>query len=178
LRLTERSYELGLAGAERMQKMEAKREHVESIKQHLFQTNLEPQETNAYLESVYSSPLVLKQKAAQVLTRPGVDLLPMMNNIPSLNSALGEYDQESLEQSAIQIKYATYIEKERELVEKMSQLENRIIPDNFDYQKLTSLSAEARQKFIKIRPKTIGQASRISGVNPSDVQILMVYMGR
>lgn len=178
LRLTERSYKIGLADGQRMQRIEEKQHHVESIKQHLFQNNLEPEETNTYLESVCSSPLSLKQKAAQVLTRPGVDLLPMMENIPSLKSALGIYDQETLEQAAIQIKYATYIEKERELVEKMSQLENRIIPDNFDYLKLTSLSAEARQKFIKIRPKTIGQASRISGVNPSDVQILMVYMGR
>jgi tRNA uridine 5-carboxymethylaminomethyl modification enzyme len=178
LRLTERSYRLGLATQDRMNRMEQKRHQVEAIKQHLFQTNIEPEETNPYLKSIYSSPLVTKQKAAQVLTRPGVDLLPMMENIPSLKSLLENQDQESLEQAAIQIKYATYIEKERELVEKMSQLENRIIPDNFDYLKLTSLSAEARQKFIKIRPKTIGQASRISGVNPSDVQILMVYMGR
>ncbi len=178
LRLTERSYRLGLATQDRMNRMEEKRHQVEDIKKHLFQTNIEPEETNPYLESIYSSPLVTKQKAAQVLTRPGIDLLPMMENIPSLKSLLENQDQESLEQAAIQIKYATYIEKERELVEKMSQLENRIIPDNFDYLKLTSLSAEARQKFIKIRPKTIGQASRISGVNPSDVQILMVYMGR
>jgi tRNA uridine 5-carboxymethylaminomethyl modification enzyme len=178
LRLTERSYRLGLATQDRMSRMEQKQQQVEIIKQQLFQTNIEPEETNPYLESVYSSPLVTKQKAAQVLTRPGVDLLPMMENIASLKSLLEQQDQESLEQAAIQIKYATYIEKERELVEKMSQLENRIIPDNFDYLKLTSLSAEARQKFNKIRPKTIGQASRISGVNPSDVQILMVYMGR
>jgi tRNA uridine 5-carboxymethylaminomethyl modification enzyme len=178
LRLTERSYRLGLATQDRMNRMEQKQQQVEIIKQQLFQTNIEPEETNPYLESVCSSPLVTKQRAAQVLTRPGIDLLPMMENIPSLKSLLEQQDQESLEQAAIQIKYATYIEKERELVEKMSQLENRIIPDNFDYLKLTSLSAEARQKFNKIRPKTIGQASRISGVNPSDVQILMVYMGR
>jgi len=178
LRLTARSHALGLASSERMKKVEQKNHDVENIKNYLFQTNLEPQETNAFLESVCSSPLVNKQKAAQVLTRPGVELTVMMNQIPSLHQALDQYDTEALEQTAIQIKYATYIDKEKELVEKMSLLENRIIPDNFDYLKLTSLSAEAKQKFIKIKPKTLGQASRISGVNPSDVQILMVYMGR
>jgi tRNA uridine 5-carboxymethylaminomethyl modification enzyme len=178
LRLTARSHALGLAPSERMKKVEQKNQDVENIKNYLFQTNLEPQETNAFLESVCSSPLVNKQKAAQVLTRPGVELTEMMNQIPSLHQALDQYDTEALEQTAIQIKYATYIDKEKELVEKMSLLENRIIPDSFDYLKLTSLSAEAKQKFIKIKPKTLGQASRISGVNPSDVQILMVYMGR
>ena len=83
-----------------------------------------------------------------------------------------------MEQVEIQVKYDTYIEKEKELVAKMSQLENLLIPDNFNYDKLASLSNEARQKFTKIKPRTLGQASRISGVNPSDVQILMVYMGR
>lgn len=178
LRLTARSHALGLASSERIKKVEQKNQDVENIKNYLFQTNLEPQETNAFLESVYSSPLVNKQKAAQVLTRPGVELTEMMSQIPSLHQALDQYETEALEQTAIQIKYATYIDKEKELVEKMSLLENRIIPDNFDYLKLTSLSAEAKQKFIKIKPKTLGQASRISGVNPSDVQILMVYMGR
>jgi tRNA uridine 5-carboxymethylaminomethyl modification enzyme len=178
LRLTARSYAIGLASSERMKKVEQKNQDVEHIKQYLFQTNLEPQETNAFLESVCSSPLVNKQKAAQVLTRPGVELTEMMNQIPSLQRSLDQYDNEAIEQTAIQIKYATYIDKEKELVEKMSLLENRVIPDNFDYLKLTSLSAEAKQKFIKIKPKTLGQASRISGVNPSDVQILMVYMGR
>jgi tRNA uridine 5-carboxymethylaminomethyl modification enzyme len=178
LRLTARSHAIGLASSERMKKVEQKKKDVENIKNYLFQTNLEPQETNTFLESVCSSPLVNKQKAAQVLTRPGVELTEMMNQIPSLHHSLKQYDTEALEQTAIQIKYATYIDKEKELVEKMSLLENRIIPDNFDYLKLTSLSAEAKQKFIKIKPKTLGQASRISGVNPSDVQILMVYMGR
>ena len=91
---------------------------------------------------------------------------------------LHKFDDDSLEQAEIQLKYDTYIVKEKELVEKMSQLENLIIPDNFNYEKLVSLSNEARQKFLKIKPRTLGQASRISGVNPSDVQILMLYMGR
>ena len=92
--------------------------------------------------------------------------------------ALDSYNKEILEQVEIQTKYESYIEKEKELVAKMGQLEELIIPDNFNYDKLVSLSNEARQKFTKIKPQTLGQASRISGVNPSDVQILMVYMGR
>jgi tRNA uridine 5-carboxymethylaminomethyl modification enzyme len=95
-----------------------------------------------------------------------------------VKEALAGYNKEILEQVEIQIKYDTYIEKEKGLVEKMSQLEDLVIPDNFNYEKLVSLSNEARQKFIKIKPRTLGQASRISGVNPSDVQILMVFMGR
>ena len=100
------------------------------------------------------------------------------NTVPDLKKELEMFDTEVLEQAEIQIKYDTYIEKEKELVEKMSQLENLNIPDQFNYDKLVSLSNEARQKFKKIQPKTLGQASRISGVNPSDIQILMLFMGR
>ena len=102
----------------------------------------------------------------------------MAPDVPKVKEALSGFDRETLEQAEIQIKYETYIEKEKELVAKMSQLEDLIIPDNFNYEKLVSLSNEARQKFTKIKPRTLGQASRISGVNPSDVQILMVFMGR
>jgi tRNA uridine 5-carboxymethylaminomethyl modification enzyme len=102
----------------------------------------------------------------------------MTNAIPRLGHALQPYTPEMLEQSEIQIKYEVYIGKEKELVEKMAQLEDLLIPDNFNYDKLSSLSNEALQKFKKIKPRTLGQASRISGVNPSDVQILMVFMGR
>jgi tRNA uridine 5-carboxymethylaminomethyl modification enzyme len=102
----------------------------------------------------------------------------MTNAIPRLAHALQSYTPEMLEQSEIQIKYEVYIGKEKELVEKMAQLEDLLIPDNFNYDRLSSLSNEALQKFKKIKPRTLGQASRISGVNPSDVQILMVFMGR
>ena len=142
------------------------------------QTNIEPEEINDYLISAHSSPLVTKQRASQILLRPGIDLKLMVKETPVLNGMLSEFEADVLEQAEIQIKYDTYIEKERELVEKMSQLENLLIPENFNYTKLVSLSTEAKQKFIKIQPRTLGQASRISGVNPSDVQILMLYMGR
>ncbi len=102
----------------------------------------------------------------------------MITRITPLKDSLSQFADEIIEQAEIQLKYDVYIGKERELVEKMNQLENLSIPENFNYDKLVSLSNEARQKFTKIQPRTLGQASRISGVNPSDVQILMVYMGR
>ena len=178
LRLTEKSYRLGLASQERMEKLKSKRKGIDEVKEFLKERSLEPEETNAFLESVQSAPLVNKQKANQVLLRPQVGLVAMAKMVPKLQSALSGYSKEVLEQAEIQIKYDTYIEKEKELVIKMGQLEDLLIPDNFNYDKLVSLSNEARQKFTKIKPRTLGQASRISGVNPSDVQILMVFMGR
>jgi tRNA uridine 5-carboxymethylaminomethyl modification enzyme len=178
LRLTEKSYRLGLASQQRMELVKAKAEGVEKLKALLLTLSLEPDETNTFLESVQSSPLVAKQKAAQVLLRPNISLQNMMEYIPSLKNVLQDFNKDTIEQAEIQLKYESYIEKEKELVVKMSQLEDLIIPDNFDYEKLVSLGTEAKQKFKKIRPRTLGQASRISGVNPSDVQILMVFMGR
>jgi len=178
LRLTEKSYRLGLASQERMDKVKAKRENLEKVKSILASLSLDSEETSEFLKSVQSSTLLSKQKATQVLLRPMVYLQEMINAVPKVKEALSGFDRETLEQAEIQIKYETYIEKEKELVAKMSQLEDLIIPDNFNYEKLVSLSNEARQKFTKIKPRTLGQASRISGVNPSDVQILMVFMGR
>ena len=178
IRLTELSFQLGLATQDRMDKLIQKINKVETTRQIVLNNNIESQEINDYLNSVCSSPLVLKQKIAQVLLRPSVDLKGMINHSAYLKNLIGSCDPEILEQVEIQLKYETYIQKEKDLVEKMNQLENLIIPDNFNYDKLVSLSNEARQKFIKIQPRTLGQASRISGVNPSDVQILMVYMGR
>jgi len=178
LRLTEKSYRLGLASQERMEKVKAKKENVDKIKNILSSLSLDPEETSVFLEEAKSSALLNKQKAAQVLLRPMIGLKEMINHIQKVKEALTGYDAESLEQAEIQLKYDTYIEKEKELVLKMGQLEDLLIPDNFNYEKLVSLSNEARQKFTKIKPRTLGQASRISGVNPSDVQILMVFMGR
>ncbi|GGH81890.1 tRNA uridine 5-carboxymethylaminomethyl modification enzyme [Filimonas zeae] len=178
LRLTELSYNLGLASEERMQRVIAKRETVDKIKQQLSTFMLEPDEVNGYLTSLDSSPLTEKQKAHKVVTRPDVDLFSLSKAVPRLAGELGENDPEFVEQAEIQVKYGPYIEKEEELVKRMAQMENAIIPEKFDYDKVAALSNEALQKFKKIRPATLGQASRISGVNPSDVQILMVYMGR
>lgn len=176
LRLTEISYKMGLASDERYNKMLQKKEKVEKLKQLLNSTSLEPNEINDYLKSKNSAIISSKHKISQLLLRPQVDITSLLNEIKSLNTQ--EFNAEVLEQTEIQIKYDTYINKERELVTKMAQLEDLIIPDSFNYDKVSALSAEALQKFKKIKPQTLGQASRISGVNPSDVQILMVYMGR
>jgi tRNA uridine 5-carboxymethylaminomethyl modification enzyme len=178
IRLTEKSYRFGLATQERMEKVRLKKDNVTLIKQKLANTVLEPEETNVFLNSVQSSTLSVNQKAAQLILRPMIGIDAMIKNLPKLQNNLEGFTAEELEQAEIQLKYDTYIEKEKELVAKMSQLEDLQIPDNFDYEKLVSLGTEAKQKFKKIRPRTLGQASRISGVNPSDVQILMVYMGR
>lgn len=178
LRLTELSFKLGLASQKRMEKMRKKEENVEKLKIVIKEFAVEPMDINPYLEERSSAPITQKQKASQLLLRPNLDLKGMINNSPQLLAILEEFSEETVEQAEIQIKYESYIGKEKELVEKMSQLEELIIPATFNYDKIISLSNEARQKFIKVRPTTLGQASRISGVNPCDVQILMVYMGR
>jgi len=178
LRLTEISYRLGLATQERMEKTLRKKTAVQQTKDTLQTFSLEPAESADYLLEKKTTPLTQKQKAAQVLLRPAIDLGSMVNAIPRLRASLDDVSPEILEQAEIQLKYDVYIQKEKELVNKMSQLEDLLIPDNFNYDRIASLSNEALQKFKKIKPRTLGQASRISGVNPSDVQILMVFMGR
>ena len=178
VRLTELSYRLGLASQERMEKTIVKKEAVSKIKNTLSNISIEPTEVNEWLVSIGDTPLTQKQKAGQLLLRPAIGLVGMVNSLDKLKKELQGYDEELLEQAEIQLKYDVYIEKEKELVAKMSKLEDLIIPDSFNYDNLSSLSNEAKQKFKKIRPQTLGQASRISGVNPSDIQILMVYMGR
>ncbi|HQD09604.1 MAG TPA: tRNA uridine-5-carboxymethylaminomethyl(34) synthesis enzyme MnmG, partial [Flavihumibacter sp.] len=178
LRLTEMSYRMGLASQERMEKVLAKKNGTAELKTLLADISLDPQTANAYLESVGSAPLHQKQKLAQVLLRPNISLSGISSQIPAIKAALQQYDTETQEQAEIQLKYDVYIEKEKELVTRMNQMESLEIPDSFDYSKVAAISNEAREKLKKIKPRTLGQASRISGINPSDVQILMVYMGR
>jgi tRNA uridine 5-carboxymethylaminomethyl modification enzyme len=178
LRLTERSHNLGLASEERFSKMQAKKEQTAQIKSVLSQLTIDSTEINPFLQSIDSALLLEKQKASKLILRPNICLVSLMDQVPTIQQALQSFSKESLEQAEIQIKYERYIEKEQEIVTKMSQLEDLIIPDTFDYNKVSALSNEALQKFKRIKPRTLGQASRISGVNPSDVQILMVFMGR
>jgi tRNA uridine 5-carboxymethylaminomethyl modification enzyme len=138
---------------------------------------IEPQEVNELLAEIDNSPIVEKQKLNKLLLRPDIHL-DIFKKIPRLRSLFDSFSDESLQQAEIQIKYQVYITKENELVTRMKQMEDLIIPDQFDYKKIQALSTEAREKLNRIRPQTLGQASRISGINPSDVQILMVFMGR
>ncbi|HRO68948.1 MAG TPA: tRNA uridine-5-carboxymethylaminomethyl(34) synthesis enzyme MnmG [Chitinophagaceae bacterium] len=178
LRLTELSYRLGLASQERMDKVIQKRKDVEIIKSILKETSIEAAEANPYFESINSSTISEKQKAEKILLRPGIELIDLQKSLPTLGSRLQDFSKETIEQASIQVKYDVYIEKEKDLVIRMSQLEDLEIPSTFDYRKIQSLGNEAREKLIRVQPRTLGQASRISGINPSDVQILMVYMGR
>jgi tRNA uridine 5-carboxymethylaminomethyl modification enzyme len=178
LRLTEMSYKMGLASQERMELVKEKSNQTAEIIQILREVSLDNSEADPYLLSLGSAPLSQKQKALQILLRPEADLLTMARRIPKIGDKILTYKPDSIQQAEIQIKYEIYIQKEKELVSRMNDLENLNIPRNFDYGKVSALSSEALQKFKKIQPETLGQASRISGVNPTDVQILMVYMGR
>jgi tRNA uridine 5-carboxymethylaminomethyl modification enzyme len=178
LRLTELSYRLGLASQERMDKVLERKKSVAEIKTALCEAVLDPSEINDYLEKIGSAAINEKQKADRILLRPNIGLNDLISHVPKLKNVLLNYLPDSLEQAEIQIKYQVYIEKEKDLVARMKQLEDLEIPEQFDYQRIVALGSEAREKLNRVKPRTLGQASRISGINPSDVQILMVYMGR
>ncbi|WP_346237436.1 tRNA uridine-5-carboxymethylaminomethyl(34) synthesis enzyme MnmG [Niabella insulamsoli] len=177
-RLTPLSYELGLATEDRMAAVKQKNEHVSEIKNILKNVVVKPEVINGFLASIGSSKITEKQKAEKILLRPNIELSQLVTVVPDLRQQLQRFSKEEVEQAAIQVKYDTYIEKEREIVSRMSEMENLAIPDQFDYSRLASLGNEAKEKLNRIKPRTLGQASRISGINPSDIQILMVYMGR
>jgi len=178
LRLTELSFNLGLASEERVERVRQKQNNIAAIKKRVAETFVEPPEINTWFEKINTATISEKQKAQKILLRPSVEIEDLIAVLPKLKTQLSTFDKESIAQAGIQIKYEVYIEKERELVKRMSQLEELEIPESFDYKKISSLGNEAREKLTKAKPRTLGQASRISGINPSDVQILMVYMGR
>jgi tRNA uridine 5-carboxymethylaminomethyl modification enzyme len=177
-RLTPLGYKIGLASKERMDKVEQKVKHVNEIVDFIKNESIAPEEINPLLAERESANINQKVKMFGILTRPNIDLGLFKNNINRIASSLKEYHEEELEQAEILVKYEGYIQKEKELVEKQYRLESLILHDDFDYNRLTSLGVEAREKLNKVRPKTIGQAARISGINPSDISILMVYLGR
>jgi tRNA uridine 5-carboxymethylaminomethyl modification enzyme len=178
LRLTEMSYRMGLASQERMDKVIQKKQDVEAIKEKMGTTSLEPAEVNHFFESINSAAIMEKQKVEKIILRPNVSLDQMRSKVNTIDQLLNGYSPESIEQAEIQVKYQVYIDKEKDLVDRMKQLEDLEIPEQFDYKRIVALGAEAREKLLRVRPRTLGQASRISGINPSDVQILMVFMGR
>jgi tRNA uridine 5-carboxymethylaminomethyl modification enzyme len=145
IRLTELSYRLGLASQERMDRVLYKKESVETVRSILDTTPIEISEINPYFEQINSSPLVERQKASKIILRPNVTLASMMQYSQTLQQKLQQYDAEILEQAEIQVKYERYIEKENELVQRMTEMEDLIIPDSFDYEKVSAISAEALQ---------------------------------
>ncbi|WP_288447540.1 tRNA uridine-5-carboxymethylaminomethyl(34) synthesis enzyme MnmG [uncultured Chryseobacterium sp.] len=177
IRLTDKAFKLGLAKEDRLRKVEAKISESQSLEDFLRETSLKPGIINPVLESIESSPVDQAYRAAQILTRPNMTL-EKLDEIDFIKEVSAQYNDEVREQAEINIKYKGYIEKEKENVAKLNRLENIKIPEDFDYTKLSSLSAEAKQKMSNVRPKTIAQAGRISGVSPADINVLLVYLGR
>lgn len=178
-RLTPMSYEIGLASEDRLRRMEKKLNESEKMVQFFKETSVTIAETNPILEAKESAPISQGDKMFKIFSRPQIELEDMLK-FEKVSSYVEEnnLDEEIVEQSVIQVKYSGYIEKERNNADKLNRLEEVKIPDNFDYNKIKSMSIEAKQKLSKIRPVTISQASRISGVSPSDISVLLIYMGR
>lgn len=178
-RLTPKGYDIGLAKEERMRRMERKQEKAESFISFFRKTSFDPDEINPILESLDSATVRQSDKLFKVFSRPKVtmDHMLQLNSVSEFVSE-NELNSEVMEQAEIEVKYSGYIEKEKNNADKLQRLEGVRIPDNFDYSKLKSLSYEAREKLESIRPVTISQASRISGVSPADISVLLVYLGR
>lgn len=177
IRLTEKAFNLGLAKEERLKNMEEKVAKSSELEEFLRETSLKPAIINPILEANESSPVDQAYRAAQILTRPNLSL-EKLTAIDFIKEKVEQYNEEQKEQAEINIKYKGYIEKERDNVAKLQRLETIRIPEDFDYSKISSLSAEAKQKLNKIQPKTIAQAGRISGVSPADINVLLIYLGR
>ncbi len=179
LRLTPIAHRLGLMGADlRMDRVRLKNQSTAEIDAYLRNTSVTPDEVNGYLTSVESAQISQKAKLHNILLRPQVNIPSMAAAIPSFQQFLAPYEAECTELAEIAVKYEGYIRKEEEMVQKMNRLENVRLHAQFDYKSINGLSIEARDKLSKMKPLTIGQASRISGVNPSDVSILLVHLGR
>ena len=176
-RMTPLGHEIGLASDERMRNLEKKQASVKALRRALEKTSVSPEGANSYLETVGSTPLKQKVKAKQVLTRPHVNLNPLIAQVPEL-SHLNDNVRDVVEQVEIQVKYEGYIEKEQIMADRMSKLGGLNIPKDMEYSKLGSLSAEAKQKLSEKRPNTLGEAANISGVSASDVSVLLIYLGR
>lgn len=178
-RLTPMSYEIGLASEKRLRRMEHKFNESEKMVAFFKDTSVTVAETNPILESKGTALITQGDKMFKIFSRPQIDLKDIIKfEKVAAYVAENNLDQEILEQAEIQVKYSGYIEKERNNADKLARLEDVKIPENFDYNKIKSMSIEAKQKLSKIRPVTISQASRISGVSPSDISVLLIYMGR
>ena len=179
LRLTKKGYELGLIAKDRYKKVEEKQKAIDSIKVYLDRNFILPDQINSKLKKIKSSQIKQKVKISSLLLRPEISLDFIIKSLSLNKDKLFKAilkNEDVLLEMEIQTKYKSYIEKETEIANKLLKLENIILKEDFDYKKLKNISIEAREKLSKIKPKTIGQASRISGVSPSDVSVLLVYL--
>lgn len=181
MRLTERSYLLGLASTERMEVLRQKQERVGELLAFCEGFSVKAAHINPALEQMGETPLVRGCKLIDLIARPGItidSLAPHIARLKEKIASLGDETGEVVEAAEIHVKYKGYIEREKQQAEKMMRLEGIRIKDHFDYASINSLSTEARQKLARINPETLGQASRIPGVSPSDVNVLLVLMNR
>ena len=175
-RLTPRGYNIGLAKGDRMTELDKINQDAHKIKETLGSTNVTPEELKTFLP-IDVAEISEKQRANKLLLRPQIEL-HNLEKIPSIGEAIGAYSQESKERASIKIKYQSYIDKEIELASKVQRLEHTPIPTDYNYHLITSLSHESREKLSKTKPQTLGQATRISGVSPADIQVLLIHLGR
>ncbi|HRH62712.1 MAG TPA: tRNA uridine-5-carboxymethylaminomethyl(34) synthesis enzyme MnmG [Bacteroidia bacterium] len=178
IRLTPKAYELGLASKDRLTRVEQKMQASKLITNYFKQTSAEPETVNSYLASLDSALINQKVKYFSILSRPNISIIGLRNSDTELSKFLENFDAECIEQAEILMKYEGYISKEQEMVDKQNRLENLELHHIVDYKNIPSLSAEAKDKLNKVKPKTIGQASRISGISPADISVLMIFMGR
>lgn len=178
LRLTELGYKLGLADEDRLKRVREKRAAIDAIRKYFGEYGAEPSVLNVALSEAGTSGLSQRVKLDKVLSRPQVDISLLRKSLKEVDEFLSRYDKKFIESAEIEMKYESYIRKEEELVEKMNRLEDVHLQGDYDYSKLKSLSMEARIKLTKIKPTSLGQASRISGVSPADVSVLLVHLGR
>lgn len=176
IRLTPLAYKLGLVSEERLRKVQDKIENSNNIIEYLKQNSTDLEKMNTVMAEVGSSALPQKTRLSNVLARPQVNIQDIVKGDEGFAQYVSQFDKETIKQAEINLKYESYFEKEIEIVNRMKKMEDREINPDFDYSLLTSLSIEARQKLAKVKPRTLGQASRISGVSPSDISVLMVHM--
>lgn len=178
IRLTPKSHELGLASAERFARVSQKTKGVEQIIRYFKEQSIDPERMNPRLGEIGSSLLTQKVRMFNVLSRPGVTVSDFAMQAGEVNDFLAGFDREIVEEAEILMKYEGYIARESDQADKLSRLENIQLNDDFPYHQLTSLSSEAREKLSKLKPRSLGQASRISGISPADISVLLVYLGR
>lgn len=177
IRLTSKAYQLGLADEQRLKNVEEKISKSDELENYLKETSLKPGIINPILQSIESSPVDQAYRASQILTRPNITI-EKLEEIDFIREKSQQFSEEVKEQAEINIKYRGYIEKEKENVAKLNRLETIKIPEDFDYSNINSLSSEAKQKLNKVKPHSIAQAGRISGVSPADINVLLIYLGR